>query len=326
MCYNIFIICNTEKIMKKNKCITSVGGQALIEGVMMKGPTKIASAIRKPDGEIETRVRECPPPKKKSFKTLPFVRGIFNFFEMMSLGYKELMYSADIAAQDEEESEPSKFEKWLAKVFGKSVFDVAMVIALVLGVALALALFILLPTFIGGLFPVSNGWRTVIESVLKVVIFIGYMAACSLMKEMRRVFEYHGAEHKTIACFEAGDEVTPENAIKHRRFHPRCGTNFITITVLLSIATFLAVSPLLNFLNLQNTLIRMLIKLLLLPVVVGISYELIKLAGRHDNVVTRIISAPGMLMQRITTKEPDLAQLECAITAFKLALDGDEKQ
>ncbi len=286
----------------KSKCITSVGGQALIEGVMMKGPTKIASAVRKPDGEITTRVREYSAPKKKSIKQWPFIRGVFNFVEMMKLGYSELMYSADIAGLEEEETEPSKFEKWLAKTLGKSAFDVAMIIAVILGVALAVTLFILLPTFIGGLFPVGNFWRTVIEAVLKIAIFIGYMALCSLMKDMRRVFEYHGAEHKTISCFEAGDEITPENAKKHTRFHPRCGTNFITITILLSIITFLAVSPLLNFLNLQNTVIRMLIKILLLPVVAGISYELIKLAGRYDNIITRIISAPGMLMQRITTK------------------------
>lgn len=309
--------------MAKLKCV-SVGGQALIEGVMMKGPSVIATAVRKPDGEIETRVTPIEQPKKKTVKSWPFFRGVFNFFDMMKMGYKELMYSASVAGQMEEE-EPSKFEKWLAEKLGKSVFDVLMAVAIVLGVLLAVALFVFLPTFIGGLvFSEGNFWRTVIEAAIKVVIFVAYMAAVSLTKDMRRVFQYHGAEHKTIACFEAGDEVTPENAINHTRFHPRCGTNFITITVLLSIVVFLAVSPLLDFLNLSNTFIRIAIKLVLLPIVVGISYELIKLAGRFDNLLTRAVVAPGMLMQRITTREPDLSQLECAVTAFKFALPKED--
>ncbi len=305
---------------------TSIGGQALIEGVMMKSPDYIASAIRTPGGEIVTSVRPLAKGKKKSIKNWPIIRGVFNFFDMMKLGYKELMNSAEIAGVDEEQTEPSKFEKWLSKTFKKDIMDIVMYIAVILGVALALGLFVFLPTLIGGFFGVDNFWRTVVEAVLKVAIFIGYMAAVSLMPDMRRVFEYHGAEHKTISCFEAGEEVTPENAKKHCRFHPRCGTNFVTITILLSIVVFLAVSPLLDFLNLQNTLIRMLVKILLLPVVAGISYELIKIAGKHENFITKAISLPGMLMQRITTKEPDLSQLECATTAFLLALNGEEKK
>lgn len=310
--------------MSKVKNATSIGGQALIEGVMMKGPDKIGIAVRKPDGEIQTKVEDFQPINQKhKIFSLPIIRGVVNFFYMMKIGYKTLMYSAEVSGQGLEDEEPSKFEKWLSKTFKVEIFDVIMAIGMVMGVALAVGLFIFLPTFLTGLITrfvdISDTWRTVIEAVIKLIIFVAYIGLTALMPEIKRVYQYHGAEHKTIFCYENGGELTPESAKKFSRFHPRCGTSFLTITILLSIIVY-------SNLSWESLWLRMVIKIICLPVIMGISYEIIKLAGKYDNILTRIISFPGMLAQRLTTKEPDEGMLEVAITAFKLVCPQDREQ
>lgn len=301
---------------KKKNNYTSIGGQALIEGVMMKGPDKIGIACRKSSGEIVTKIEEYTPiGKKNKFFTLPLIRGVVNFFSMMRIGYKTLMYSADVAGEDIAEEEPGKFEKWLAKHLKIDIMDVVMVIGVILGLGLALLLFTFLPTFLtgfaGNIFELSRTEKTVIESLVKILLFLIYLAAVSQMNDIKRVFMYHGAEHKTIFCYEHGGELTPENAKNFSRFHPRCGTNFITITLILSILAFI-------FIGWGNIFLRIFIKLCCLPVIMGVSYEIIRFLGKFDNVLTKIISFPGMMIQRLTTKEPDEDMLEVAITAFKL--------
>lgn len=288
---------------------TSIGGQALIEGVMMRGPAVSAMAVRLPSGEVDVE-RWDTASVKKWYKKTPFVRGIFNMVDSLMFGYKCLMKSAEKAGLDDEE--PSKFEKWLAEKLGKSLMSVVSVFAVVLGGGLAIGLFMVLPAFLTGLL---GHWVTVpllkssIEGVLKIGIFLAYMAAVRAMPEIKRVYQYHGAEHKTIACYEAGLPLTVENVRPQRRFHPRCGTSFILIVLVISILLFSVVSW-------ESVLIRVGLKLLSLPLVVGIAYEIIKLAGRFDNPVTRAISAPGMWTQRLTTSEPDDSQIEVAIASM----------
>ena len=289
---------------------TSIGGQALIEGVMMRGPETSAMAVRKPDGEIDVEFWTTKSPKAWYRKT-PFVRGVFNMADSMILGYKCLMKSAEKAGMDEEE--PTKFELWLTDKLGKSVYSVISGIAMVLGVLLAIGLFMVLPTFLAGLvnhwLPTTAFTRTILEGVIKIGVFLVYLSLVSRMKDIRRVFEYHGAEHKTIACYEAGKKLTVENIRPMLRFHPRCGTSFIFIVLIVSILSF-------AFITWSNMVIRILLKILLLPVVIGIAYEIIKFAGRHDNAFTRFISAPGMWLQRLTTFEPDDSQIEVAIESM----------
>ncbi len=302
---------------KKKANYTSIGGQALIEGVMMKGPDKIGIAVRRSDGEIVTKVEEyVPVTKKHKILSFPVIRGVANFIAMMKLGYSTMMYSAEVAGDEiMEQEEPSKVEKWISEKFKIDIMDVVMVVGVLLGVGLALFLFMFLPTFLTGLLgkllTLSDTVKTVIESLVKMAIFIGYMASIAYIPDIKRVFAYHGAEHKTIFCYEQGGELTPESAKNFSRFHPRCGTNFMTITLLLSILVFM-------FVGWGNIFLRILLKLCCLPLIMGISYELIRIAGKFDNIITRIISFPGMMIQRITTKEPDEEMLKVAITAFKL--------
>lgn len=311
--------------MSKDNCNSgckksSIGGQALLEGVMMRGPEKEAMAVRLPDGTIDLEVWDLP--KAKWYKKVPFVRGPVNFIGSMLDGYKCLTKSADKAMQGIEEEEPSKFEKWLTEKLGDKLMTIVMVIASVLGVALALGLFMFLPSLItkgiGLLLPLGDFAKTCIEGLIKIGVFIAYIALTSLMKDIKRTYEYHGAEHKTIACYEAGDELTVENVKKHLRFHPRCGTSFIFIVLFISIIVFSVFRVPWDVLWL-----RVLIKVAVLPVIVAIAYEIIKLAGRHDNIITRIVSAPGLWIQRLTTREPDDGQIECAIAAFKPCVPED---
>ena len=312
---------STEK-----KCnFTSIGGQAVIEGIMMRGPKTMATAVRTPGGEIT--IKKSPVTSignKYPILKLPFIRGSVNFVEMMLTGYKTLEYSAEQAGLEDETEEPSKFEIWFKNTFGDKGFSVLMTISALLGVLLALLLFIYLPTAIVSGFEFItklqlDAFRSLIEGILRIAIFTVYVLAVSRMKEIRRTFEYHGAEHKTIFCYEQGLELTPENARKMKRLHPRCGTSFLLIAMVCGIL----VGSLVNFLIAPlapPTIVRVLLKLVILPVVVGISYEVIKFAGRHDNAFTRIISAPGMWFQRLTTKEPDDSMLEVAIAALKAVL------
>lgn len=297
---------------------TSIGGQALIEGIMMRGPVKTSMSVRLPDKQIDTETWDTyPNGKPPKYKKIPFVRGIFNMIDTLKLGFKCLMDSADKAGMEEEE--PSKFEKWLSKTLHISLTSIVSAMAVVLGVGLAVLLFIVVPTGVTSLLrPIISSTIvfTLIEGAIKILVFIIYLYLCSRSKEMARVFEYHGAEHKTIACYEAGEELTPENCRKYTRFHPRCGTSFLLIVLVVSILLFSVVPS-------YNPLLRMVLKLALLPVVVGVAYEIIKLAGRVDNVFTRLISAPGMWLQNLTTNEPDDSQLEVAIAAMQAVIPED---
>lgn len=300
--------------MKKEKFKTSVGGQALIEGIMMRGPRQVCTAVRRPDGGIETKLD---PVITFSWQKIPLVRGVLSMIESLIVGYRCLMYSAEISMGEEAfEAEESKLDKWINEHLGEKAQNFVMSLAAVLGGMLALVLFMVLPTTIVGLLgkvlPLE-GVRALLEGVLKIAIFIGYLALVRNMKDIKRMFRYHGAEHKTIACYEAGEELTVENIRRHSRFHPRCGTSFLVLVILISIL----VSSLLPW---SSTGLRIVLKLLTLPVVMGISYELIKLAGRYDNILTRIISAPGLWIQRLTTSEPDDNMIEVAIAAVKPVL------
>lgn len=306
--------------MNKKSCkMTSIGGQALIEGVMMKGVSETAMAVRLPDGTIDVEKWQTKSPKDRPFWfRVPFLRGIFNFVETMITGYKTLMKSAEKAGFEEEE-ELSKFDKWLNEKLGDKVMAVVSVIALVLSVALALGLFMFLPAAIVKLVeflgvPLGN-FKTLIEGVIKMAVFLGYIVLTARMKEIKRVYGYHGAEHKSIACYEHGEELTVENVRKHSRFHPRCGTSFMFLVLFVSILVFSVFQV-----PWDNLLLRVLIKVALLPLIVGIGYELIKLAGRHQNWLTKIISAPGLWIQRITTNEPDDSQIEVAIASLTAVL------
>ena len=305
---------------------TSVGGQALIEGIMMQGPKGMATAVRKPDGEILTEYHEVKHIKDKcKFLGLPVIRGVVNFVESMIMGYKTLMYSAEISGmEDFDEQELSKFEKWLNDKFGEKLVTVVAGIGSVLGVALALLLFIYFPILF---FNKLNEWTNnalidfqgLIEGALKIIIFVAYIAIVSRMSDIKKVFMYHGAEHKSIACYEAGMDLTVENVKKCCRFHPRCGTSFIFVILIFSIIFYTIIAKLFPVIAAQRVL-WMLLKVLLLPLLMGVCYEFIKYAGRHDNLFVRIVSAPGLWMQRLTTKEPTDDIIEVGIAAIKAVI------
>ena len=317
--------------MSQEKFKTTIGGQALIEGIMMRGPDKDAIVVRtKEDLHIETRPRKKNPPK--SWKNLPFIRGIFNFFDAQVVGIKALLRSADLAPEEMQE-EPSKFDRWLEKKLGNEAFQKAIVgIAMCMGLGLSVVLFFLLPMIIGGLFDrwiTSNLGVNLIEGLIRMVIFLGYMLLISRMEEMRRVFSYHGAEHKTIRCYEAGLPLTVENVRVQTRLHPRCGTSFLLISILVfSVASsaLLAAVPALETIrgSFGYRLLMIVFKLLLLPLVVGITYEINRWAGRNDNGFTRILTAPGMWLQNFTTNEPDDSMIEVGIAAVEAVLPEQE--
>ena len=312
--------------MSKDKVLhkTSVGGQALIEGIMMMGPKGAAVSVRCPDGKIDTEILEVKHIKDK-IKPLgwPIIRGVVNYVESMMFGYKCLMMSAEKSGlEDLEESEEnmSKLDKWLSEHMSKKVMNVFTGIASVLGVCLAFLLFFYLPTIaVDFLNKLANealtNYRALFEGIIRMIIFVAYIALVSLMKDIKRTFMYHGAEHKTIFCYENGLELTIENVKKQSRFHPRCGTSFIFVIIIISVIISSAISVAFPELRDQR-IIWMSIKLLILPLVTGLGYEFIKFAGRHDNAFVRFLSAPGLLMQRLTTKEPDESMIEVAIEAF----------
>ena len=311
--------------IKSEKFKSKIGGQALIEGIMMRGIDKSAMALRLPTGEIE--VEEWDANNGKSapwYKKTPFIRGIFNMVSSLAEGYKCLSKSADRAMEFEDEEPESKFEIWLEDKIGDKLVPIVTTIGTVLGVVVALLLFMWVPSLIvngiGKLIPMNPFVKTLIEGIIKIFVFVGYMALTGLMKDIRRTYEYHGAEHKTIACYEAGDELTPESVKKYTRFHPRCGTSFIFIVLFISIIVFSVFR-----LPWSNIFLRLLCKLPLLPVIVGIGYEIIRLAGKYNNIFTRIISAPGLWLQRLTTREPDLDVIEVAIAALKPCIPKDSE-
>lgn len=311
---------------------TSVGGQALIEGVMMQGPKGMATAVRKPDGEILVEYHEIKHIRDKvKFLGLPIIRGVVNFIESMIMGYKTLMYSAEISGMEEyDEENLSKFEKWLTDKFGDKLMNFVTVLGSVLGVALAFVLFMYFPVLVfNKLNAWTSGaltnWQGLIEGVMKMAIFVIYIACVSRMKDIKRLFMYHGAEHKSIACYEAGEELTVENVKKCCRFHPRCGTSFIFVILIFSIILYTVIAKIFPVIAAQRVL-WMLLKLLFLPLIMGLGYEFIKYAGRHDNLLVKIVSAPGLWMQRLTTKEPDDdGIIECGIAAIQAVITDDPK-
>ena len=305
---------------ESNPRLGVVGGQAVLEGVMMRHKNRYSVSVRRENGEIVTENREFISVRKKiKILNIPIIRGTVNFIEMMILSYKTLSISAEAYGIDEDEEE-SKFEKWLRTKFGKSIMDIVMVISTVLGLALGVGIFFFLPIFltkgvdhiVGG----KLGWfKNLVEGIIKVVIFIAYLWGVSFMSEIKRTFEYHGAEHKSIFCYESGEELTPENAKKFKRFHPRCGTSFMFVMIAISIIIYS-----LPFVTWDSVIIRFLTKSAMLPIVVGAGYEFLMYAGKHDNRLVRALSAPGLWMQRITTREPDLDQLAVAIEALKSSM------
>lgn len=308
--------------MAKKEHKTSIGGSAVMEGVMMRGPEAVAVAVRKPDGQITLDIKKTKSVKKRNWiLKLPIIRGCIGFFESMVLSTKALMFSAEFV--DVEEEEPSRFDKWLEDKLGDKLKDVVIYFSVILSLVLSVGMFILLPTWLISIvraFITDNHViLTIAEGVLRIAIFLGYLALVSLMPDIRRVFQYHGAEHKTIACYEAGEELTVENAKTKCRLHPRCGTSFLLIVMVVSIIIF-------SFLKWDNILIRTVTRLALLPVVAGVSYEIIKLAGRYDNFFTRVLSYPGLLLQKITTNEPDERQLEVAIASMKAVIPENKDE
>ena len=299
---------------------TSIGGQALIEGIMMLGPEKRAIVCRG-SGEMVEKVEKVTPLKAKSpVLGLPLIRGVAAFISYMVNGVKALSFSADQLPEDMQE-EPDKIDLWIEKHFSNETAQKLIIgVAVVLGIALSLFLFLFLPTFIVGLFPAVKAdfyWRTLLEGILKLVIFFIYLILCSKMKDMKRLFAYHGAEHKTIFCYEKGLPLTVENVRPQPRLHPRCGTSFIFVVIIISIIAG-------SFIHVSDTLLRMGLKFLMLPLIVGLSYELNRWVGRHDNICSAILSWPGKQFQRITTNEPDDEMIECAIRALELVIPEEK--
>ena len=308
---------NQEKVHK-----TSIGGQAVMEGVMMRGPKEIATAVRKSNGEIIIDKKEVSSVfTKYKFLKIPVLRGVISFFDSMITGVKCLMFSAEqVDLEDGEEYKPSRFEKWLDDTFGDKIKDIVIYFSVFVSLVFSIGLFILLPTALVGWMKkiiASAPLLSLCEGGVRILIFLAYLFLVSRMKDIQRVFEYHGAEHKTIAAYEHGEELTPENARKYSRLHPRCGTSFLLIVMIISIVFF-------SFLKWETVWQRMLYRLLLLPVVAGVSYEIIKFAGRSDSKFVKWLTSPGLALQLLTTREPDDSQLEVAIAALKSVITGNK--
>ena len=326
----------TKQLKSQEKFKTMIGGQALIEGIMMRGPDKDAVVVRGKEGlTVEVTPRKLPP--EHSPLRWPLIRGIYNFFGSNIVGVKALMRSADLSPEEGETEAPSKFDQWLEKKLGNEGFQKALVgFAVVLGLGMSVGLFFLLPMVIGGLFDrwiTSNLGINLLEGVIRMGIFFLYMYLISRMKDMRRLFSYHGAEHKTIRCYEAKLPLTVENVRRQTRLHPRCGTSFLLVVMVLSILIFsiassalLALAPGLEALrgSFLFRLVMIVYKLLLLPLVVSVAYEINRWVGRYDNLLTRIVTAPGMWFQNFTTNEPDDSMIEVGLAALEAVLPEKE--
>ena len=297
----------------EKKCYANVGGQAVMEGIMMRSPKKCVLAVRQPDGTVATEeIKADYAITKKKFFKLPIIRGCVSFVTSMLTGYKALTRSASLAGLEEETKG------------NKVVEAIVMTLSMVLGVALAVGLFMVLPTTVVWLLTEKLGlelgvFRALVEGVIRIALFVLYVVLVARMKDIKRLFQYHGAEHKAIFCFEANEDLTVENVRKQSRLHPRCGTAFIFLVLIISILFA-------SFITWDSLVIRVLLKVLLLPVVAGLSFECIRYAGRHDNILTKIISAPGKAMQKITTAEPEDEMIEVAIIALTESLRGDDGQ
>lgn len=325
---NISARFNVTEILKKrgellrrvmNMPSSGIGGQAVIEGIMMKNGDKYAVAVRKPDGKIELDIKDCKSiTGGNKILELPFIRGIFKFVDSLVTGVKTLTYSAGFY-EDEEPEEQTKADRALSRMFGEKAESVIMGATVVISVIIAVALFMMLPLFLADVMAkyipfISTDEVPVIEGILKIAIFLAYVILISMMEDIQRTFMYHGAEHKCINCIETGNTLTVENVAKSSRFHKRCGTSFMLIVMIISIIFFV-------FIRSDNTLIRYGLRLLLLPVIAGVSYEFIRLAGRTSNPVVSLLSKPGLWMQRFTTKEPDDQMIEVAIEAVEAVFD-----
>ncbi|MEG1846452.1 MAG: DUF1385 domain-containing protein [Oscillospiraceae bacterium] len=321
--------------MSNNKKKTaSVGGQALIEGIMMRGPKGAALSVRLPNGEIETEFKDIKPWRDKNkFFAIPLIRGIVGFVESLVTGYKYLMESAEKSTMgiEDDEEDMSKFDKWINDHFGEKMMTIIGVVAAVLGFALAFVLFMYLPTLLVDLFDkyitkdALLKFHPLFEGIIRMVIFVAYLALVSMMKDIKRVFMYHGAEHKSIFCYENGLPLTVENVRKQKRFHPRCGTSFMFVMIILSVILSSALVLIFPSLLEINRIIWITIKILVMPVVMGIGYEFIRYAGKHDNLLVKILAAPGLWMQRITTKEPTDDIIEVGIESLKAVLDDEDE-
>lgn len=314
----------TKVEVHSNKRLGSVGGQAVIEGIMMKSADCYSIAIRDANGIISV-IKAPFMALGERYKplSLPFLRGIVNFFQMLRLGNKALAISVEAA---EVTSEESKFDRWLSRHFSESIAKLIMPLSAMLGVGLSVVLFSALPAFltltIDNIAGSSMGFfKNVLEGLLRIGIFLIYLMVISSIKDMRRIFEYHGAEHKTIICYEAHEDLIPENVRKFKRFHPRCGTSFLFVMMFLGI--FLFSMPVFPWGNIP---LRILLKVACFPILAGLGYEFVRYAGRHDNLAVRVLSAPGLWMQRMTTKEPDIKQIEVAIAALKNTLSPELRQ
>lgn len=297
-----------------------IGGQAVIEGVMMKNMDRYAVSVRKPDGKIETKVEECVSfAEKHPLFKLPILRGMVNFIESMVIGMQTLNYSASFY-EDEEEQTEGKTEQFLEKIFGEKAEKVIMGIVLIFSLAISIGLFMILPYIASEAFGtwIKNEYLILlIEGIIRIAIFLGYIVLISQMEDIKRVFMYHGAEHKTINCLEAGVELTPENVDKYSRLHKRCGTSFIFIVMIISMVFFF-------FIRVHTIWLRIVLRLLFLPLVAGVSYEFIRLAGSSDHPLVQIFSKPGLALQKLTTKEPDHSMIEVAIASVEGVFDWRE--
>lgn len=316
----------TNSAAEEQLCFrTSIGGQALLEGILMRGPQRQSIVCRTPDGLVE-KIDELHLVKDKyPILGWPLIRGVVTFLDSMVKGMQALTYSADLLPV-EEQGEPDKLDQWIEAHFSEEkAKSIIIGVAVVLGILLAVGLFVLLPTLLAGVtdhFIKSPVVRSLVEGVLRIIIFLLYLWGVARMKDVERMFAYHGAEHKTIFCYEKGLPLTVENVRVQSRFHPRCGTSFLFVVVIISILVFSLVS--INITMWDNVLVRIGLRLLLLPVVVALSYELNRWVGRHDNALSRVLSAPGKWLQRLTTNEPDDSMIECAIRALELVIPEEK--
>ncbi|MBR6585395.1 MAG: DUF1385 domain-containing protein [Firmicutes bacterium] len=310
-----------KKIFLKDACPTSIGGQAIMEGIMMRGPKRTAIAIRLPDGRIHMKTQ--PTPKASKWAKMPLVRGVVNFVASLVQGTSVLMYSADILEEHyPEQYEKDKFDIWVEEKVGKEkAWKILMVLSVVLALVMSVGIFMMLPTMVTGILTKLTEnilLLNLAEGVARILIFIIYIWAIAKMPDIARVFQYHGAEHKTIHCFENGLELTPENAQSFYTLHPRCGTSFMVFVMVIAVLVH-------AFMGWPSLWLRVASRLLVLPLIAGLSYELLKWAGRSDNIIVKILSLPGLYLQKLTTNEPDFSQLEIAIAAVKAVLnDGEE--
>ena len=302
---------------------TTIGGQSILEGIMMKGPRKTCTVVRKPDGTLAIQDEDTTPLKEKyPIAGLPIIRGFCMMVQSMADGFHAIDYSSRLLADDGEEEQPSKFEAWLIKKFGEGRIESALyVFSIFLGICLSVGLFILLPALAVSFLPASVPHFTVnlLEGVLRIIIFIGYLIAMSFIPDMKRTFEYHGAEHKTIYCYEKGLDLTVENVRKQKREHPRCGTSFLFVVMIISILVFSVVTA-------ESRIMQLVLRLVLLPLVIGLSYEINRLAGRYDNVLTHILRWPGLMLQHISVLEPDDSMIEVGIVSLQHVIPEDRRE